>query len=113
MQCYGQQLKAAAAGQCRVALDCGSGVGRIAEQLLLQHFQEVSNLMRPTELGSSAACQRVAEGLQPCSAAAVCLFIGAVSVCEQVDLIEPSEHLLSKAKVNLTGPGHKCAPPSG
>ena len=42
-QCYGQQLKAAAAGQCRVALDCGSGVGRIAEQLLLQHFQEVGN----------------------------------------------------------------------
>jgi AdoMet dependent proline di-methyltransferase len=45
-QCYGQQLRAAAAGQQRrVALDCGSGVGRIAEQLLLQHFQEVGSFM--------------------------------------------------------------------
>jgi AdoMet dependent proline di-methyltransferase len=42
-QCYGQKLKAAATGkQHLVALDCGSGVGRIAEQLLLQHFQEVN-----------------------------------------------------------------------
>jgi len=40
-QCFRQRLKAAAAGEQLVALDCGSGVGRIAEQLLLQHFQEV------------------------------------------------------------------------
>lgn len=40
-QCFRQRFKAAAAGEQLVALDCGSGVGRIAEQLLLQHFQEV------------------------------------------------------------------------
>ena len=28
----------------------------------------------------------------------------------QVDLIEPSEHLLSQAKTNLRWPGHKCVP---
>lgn len=62
LRCFGKRLKAAGMGeQPLVALDCGSGVGRIAEQLLLQHFQEV-------------------------------------------DLIEPSEHLLQTAKQNLAGP---------
>jgi AdoMet dependent proline di-methyltransferase len=60
-QCYGQQLKAAAAGQLRVALDCGSGVGRIAEQLLLQHFQEVGNPPRPTLSRDVAARSRFAD----------------------------------------------------
>ena len=32
-----------------MALDCGSGVGRIAEQLLLRHFQEVPYFMPSSE----------------------------------------------------------------
>ena len=49
------------------ALDCGAGIGRISEELLLHHFQEV-------------------------------------------DLIEPSAHLLAEARVRLTGPIAKCLP---
>jgi hypothetical protein len=37
-------------------------------------------------------------------------FCDTVTCFVQVDLIEPSQHLLSKAKANLAGPGHKCAP---
>jgi protein N-terminal methyltransferase len=47
--------------------DCGAGVGRVTEQLLLEHFAEV-------------------------------------------DLVEPSEHLLSKARESLSGPGCKAHP---
>lgn len=65
---FATRLKEAAAGQRQlVALDCGSGVGRIAQDLLLQF-------------------------------------------CDEVDLVEPSAHLLNKAKQQLTCPGPKQFP---
>ena len=63
---FGKQLRQAETeGVCLVAVDCGAGVGRVSEQLLLHVFQEV-------------------------------------------DLIEPSAHLLCTATERLTGPGRKC-----
>ncbi|EFN51806.1 hypothetical protein CHLNCDRAFT_27478 [Chlorella variabilis] len=60
---YGTPLAEAEAGKRRlVALDCGAGVGRVSEQLLLHHFQEV-------------------------------------------DLVEPSAHLLDTARKSLGGRG--------
>mmetsp|Transcript_7721 Transcript_7721/g.16654 ORF Transcript_7721/g.16654 Transcript_7721/m.16654 type:complete len:257 (-) Transcript_7721:416-1186(-) len=67
------QLDQAAQGQrTLVALDCGAGVGRVSQELLLHYFQEV-------------------------------------------DLLEPSSHLLNMAKQTLTGrrlvgvpPGHNA-----
>lgn len=57
----GAQLQAAQAGSSKLtALDCGAGIGRVSEQLLL-HF------------------------------------------CQEVDLLEPSAHLLDTAKRRLTG----------
>lgn len=64
----GDRMKDAEAGRTRlVALDCGSGVGRISKELLLP-------------------------------------------LCAEVDLIEPSAHLLKAAKDDLTGPGPKPYP---
>lgn len=42
LKAFSPQLKAASEGQRQlVAVDCGAGVGRVTEQLLLHHFQEV------------------------------------------------------------------------
>ena len=47
-QAFGASLAEAEAGRRRlVALDCGAGVGRVTEQLLLQHFAEV-DLVEPS-----------------------------------------------------------------
>ena len=65
-QAFGGALAEGASGARQLAaLDCGAGIGRISEELLLHHFQ-------------------------------------------QVDLIEPSAHLLAEARKRLTGPGPKC-----
>mmetsp|Transcript_18713 Transcript_18713/g.56620 ORF Transcript_18713/g.56620 Transcript_18713/m.56620 type:complete len:249 (+) Transcript_18713:303-1049(+) len=65
---YGSKLKQAEEGTVKlVALDCGSGVGRIAQDMLL-HF------------------------------------------CAEVDLVEPSKHLLETAKKLLAGAGLKPFP---
>lgn len=48
LQAYGAALAEAEAGRRQlVALDCGAGVGRVTEQLLLQHFAEV-DLVEPS-----------------------------------------------------------------
>lgn len=48
VQAYGAALAEAEAGKRRlVALDCGAGVGRVTEQLLLHHCQEV-DLVEPS-----------------------------------------------------------------
>lgn len=48
LQAFGAALAEAEAGRRRlVALDCGAGVGRVTEQLLLQHFAEV-DLVEPS-----------------------------------------------------------------
>lgn len=47
-QAFKAALQEAEQGQRRlVALDCGAGVGRVSEQLLLHHFQEV-DLVEPS-----------------------------------------------------------------
>lgn len=94
-------------GEELVALDCGSGVGRIAEQLLLQHFQEVQ--LRVV----CASCiqdmhTNTAQLVEGTTHSVVDLLH-----CDdplQVDLIEPSEHLLQTAKENLAGPNRsRCS----
>ncbi len=48
MQVYGPQLKAATDSAVPlVALDCGAGIGRVSEQLLLHLFDEV-DLVEPS-----------------------------------------------------------------
>lgn len=65
MQVYAAQLKAAqTSGAKLVAADCGAGVGRVSENLLLHTFDEV-------------------------------------------DLIEPSQHLLASAQQRLSSSGRK------
>lgn len=64
-----QLQEAEGSGRALVAADCGAGVGRVSEQLLLHH-------------------------------------------CAEVDLIEPSKHLLDTAQQNLTSSGPKPFPAS-
>ncbi|EIE19830.1 hypothetical protein COCSUDRAFT_30891 [Coccomyxa subellipsoidea C-169] len=65
---FDQQLQAAeSTGRRLVAADCGAGVGRVTEQLLLHH-------------------------------------------CAEVDLVEPSKHLLETAQRNLTSAAPKAYP---
>ncbi|KAI3434454.1 hypothetical protein D9Q98_002531 [Chlorella vulgaris] len=65
---YGAALAEAEAGKRRlVALDCGAGVGRVTEQLLLHH-------------------------------------------CQEVDLVEPSAHLLDAARQSLSTRGARDWP---
>ena len=48
LQAFGAALAEAEAGQRQLAaLDCGAGVGRVTEQLLLLHFHEV-DLVEPS-----------------------------------------------------------------
>ena len=53
LQAYGAALTEAETGQRQlVALDCGAGVGRVTEQLLLHHCAEV-DLVEPSGVGLS------------------------------------------------------------
>ncbi|KAK9902710.1 hypothetical protein WJX75_003523 [Coccomyxa subellipsoidea] len=65
---FHEQLQdAESTGKRLIAVDCGAGVGRVSEQLLLHH-------------------------------------------CTEVDLLEPSKHLLDTAQRNLTSAGPKAFP---
>lgn len=59
VKAFGSALNEAKEGKRHlVALDCGAGVGRVSENLLLHHFQEV-DLVEPSEHLLKAAQQRL------------------------------------------------------
>ena len=65
-QVYGPQLKAASDGaRPLVALDCGAGIGRVSEQLLLHVFDEV-DLVEPSQHLLDAARRRLGSSSKQC-----------------------------------------------
>ena len=103
---YGPQLKAAV--KPLAALDCGAGIGRISEQLLLHLFDEV-DLVEPSRHLLETARRRLCSGSKQCDARLksypVCsaVILASLSVCglQAVPQRSQGDRLLSDGSTGL------------
>ena len=73
VQVYGSQLKAVTGSAAPLAaLDCGAGIGRVSEQLLLHLFAEV-DLVEPSQHLLDTARRRLSPSSKQCGPAAILL----------------------------------------